>query len=372
MASASKAKRPRRAHSARSCLGPVADLEAHLPPEWWRSLFNALYVKTDGDVVENVENTRREVDFVVSAAAIQPHSQILDLCCGQGRHCIELARRGFRNITGVDRSRVRISSSWGGMSGMVEEMLGSREVHGVFGYVSTLAASIAAAKPALAKRVRYLRYAEHVPDLYGSALFASRRRLAEDPAAVRGMVRAFNGGLVALLRDKEAGIGSLRIGTEMWNYLPNVERIVKIPPSMMLQPWMGSDFTNDDLVKESSILEDYTHKVLATVQLDGGAVVQVEAVPKPDAAVVWGRIVYWVRRVDTMPLKQEFFSERGERVRVLTFTDVRKVGGRVLPTRWDMRPDAKPGNSTTVVLKDAVFDRPLDDEIFSQRNLQKR
>jgi outer membrane lipoprotein-sorting protein len=171
---------------------------------------------------------------------------------------------------------------------------------------------------------------------------------------------------------KEAGIGSLRIGTEMWNYLSNVERIVKIPPSMMLQPWMGSDFTNDDLVKESRVLDDCTHKVLATVQFDGEAVVQVEAVPKPDAAVVWGRIVYWVRRTDTMPLKQEFFSDRGERVRVLAFSDVRKVGGRVLPTRWDIRLDAKPGNSTTVVFKDAVFDRPVDDEIFSQRHLQRR
>lgn len=171
---------------------------------------------------------------------------------------------------------------------------------------------------------------------------------------------------------KEAGIGSLRIGAEMWNYLPNVERIIKIPPSMMLQPWMGSDFTNDDLVKESSILEDYTHRVLEEVSLDGDAVLRIEAVPRPEAAVVWGRIVYWVRRTDTMPLKQEFFSERGERVRVLAFSDVRKVGGRVLPTRWDMRPDAKPGNSTTVVLKDAVFDRPIDAEVFSQRNLQKR
>jgi D-alanine-D-alanine ligase len=104
MAPALKLKRPKRA-PARSCLGPVADLEAHLPQEWWRKLFNALYVKTDGDVVENVENTRREVDFIVAATAIQPHSQILDLCCGQGRHCLELARRGFRNVTGVDRSR---------------------------------------------------------------------------------------------------------------------------------------------------------------------------------------------------------------------------------------------------------------------------
>jgi len=98
---AKKVKRP----SPRSCLGPVADLEQHLPAEWWRKLFNALYVKTDGDVVENNENTRRDVDFITAAANIQPHSQILDLCCGQGRHCLELARRGFKNVTGVDRSR---------------------------------------------------------------------------------------------------------------------------------------------------------------------------------------------------------------------------------------------------------------------------
>jgi len=104
MAPVPKAKKPKRP-SPRSCLGPVADLEQHLPAEWWRKLFNALYVKTDGDVVENTENTRRDVDFIVAAAAIQPHSQILDLCCGQGRHCLELARRGFKNVTGVDRSR---------------------------------------------------------------------------------------------------------------------------------------------------------------------------------------------------------------------------------------------------------------------------
>ncbi len=102
-----KTKKPKR-QSVRSCLGPVGDLEAHLPAEWWRKLFNALYIKTDGDVVENNDNTRKEVDFIVSSAAIQPHSQILDLCCGQGRHCLELARRGFKNINGVDRSRYLI------------------------------------------------------------------------------------------------------------------------------------------------------------------------------------------------------------------------------------------------------------------------
>lgn len=169
---------------------------------------------------------------------------------------------------------------------------------------------------------------------------------------------------------KEAGIGSLRIGTDMWNYLPNVERVVKIPPSMMLQPWMGSDFTNDDLVKESSVLEDYTHKVLGTSTVDGQDAYQVEAMPKPEAAVVWGRVLYSVRKGDFMPLKQEYFSERGELVRVLSYSEVRKLGGRTLPTRWEMRPLAKPGNVTTVLLKEAVFDRPVDEAVFTQSHLQ--
>lgn len=170
---------------------------------------------------------------------------------------------------------------------------------------------------------------------------------------------------------KEAGIGSLRIGAEMWNYLPNIERVIRIPPSMMLQPWMGSDFTNDDLVKESSILDDYTHKVLGMATVDGQEAYEVEATPKPQAPVVWGRVLFTVRQRDFMPLRQEFFSERGESVRVLSFSDVRSVGGRSLPTRWEMRPAATPDHFTAVVLKDAVFDRPIDEAVFTQRNLQK-
>jgi outer membrane lipoprotein-sorting protein len=170
---------------------------------------------------------------------------------------------------------------------------------------------------------------------------------------------------------KEAGIGSLRIRSEMWNYLPNIERTIKIPPSMMLQPWMGSDFTNDDLVKESSVIEDYTQRLVATVMLDGRPVYQVDAIPKPEAAVVWGKIVYWVRKADFIPVKEEFYDERGELVRVMSFSDIRPIGGRSIPTRWEIRPVAKPGNATTMVLKTAVYDRPIDPEVFTQRNLQK-
>ena len=171
---------------------------------------------------------------------------------------------------------------------------------------------------------------------------------------------------------KEAGIGSLRIGAEMWNYLPNVERTIKIPPSMMMQPWMGSDFTNDDLVKESSVVDDYTHRVLAVETVADAPVVVVEATPKPEAAVVWGKIVFRVRKNDFIPLSVEYYDERGELVRVMTYSEVRAIGGRTLPTRWEMRPRDKPGNVTAVVLKSAVYDRPIDPEIFTQRNLQKR
>lgn len=170
---------------------------------------------------------------------------------------------------------------------------------------------------------------------------------------------------------KERSIGSLRIGAEMWNYLPNVERTIKIPPSMMLQPWMGSDFTNDDLVKQSSAVDDYTQRIVRTETAEGGAAYVVEALPKPDAAVVWGKILYWIRKPDFMPLKQEYYSERGELVRVLSFSEVRPMGGRTMPTKWEMRPRDKPGNVTTIIVKSALYDEGIDAEIFTQRNLQK-
>jgi len=105
MSYVSSPSRKGRDRAPQRSLGPVADLEAHLPDEWWSKLFNALYVKTDGDVVENAEATRREVDHLLNTVALEPDQRILDLCCGQGRHALELARRGFGHITGVDRSR---------------------------------------------------------------------------------------------------------------------------------------------------------------------------------------------------------------------------------------------------------------------------
>jgi outer membrane lipoprotein-sorting protein len=170
---------------------------------------------------------------------------------------------------------------------------------------------------------------------------------------------------------KDKGISSLRLKSEMWNYIPAIERTIKIPPSLMLQPWLGSDFTNDDLVKESSIVNDYTHKLLGDTKVDGRNAYRVEALPKPGAAVVWGKIIYTVRD-DYVPLKLEFFDERGNQIRTLTYTDIRELGGRIVPTRWEMKPANEPGKQTTIVLKTAKYDSEMDQSIFSLRNLTRK
>lgn len=170
---------------------------------------------------------------------------------------------------------------------------------------------------------------------------------------------------------KESGVGSLRIRSEMWNYLPSVERVIKIPPSMMLQPWMGSDLTNDDLVKESSAVDDYTHTLLGTEDLNGTAVYRIESIPKPEAAVVWGKILYKIGVAVHLPLVQEYYDERGELVKVLRFTEVSSRGGRQIPTRWEMQPVRKPQNKTVFIIRDISFDQSLDAGIFTLQNLQK-
>jgi hypothetical protein len=170
--------------------------------------------------------------------------------------------------------------------------------------------------------------------------------------------------------SKERGISTLRIGYEMWNYLPSIERTIKVPPSMMFQPWMGSDFTNDDLVKESSIVKDYDHRVLGTEAPGGEKAYKVEALPKPDAPVVWGKILYWVRTKDFIPVKEEFFNEKGELVRVLTFSGIQRMGGRTIPTVWEMRPVKDEGKRTVFRIIEIRYDIPIDDEIFSLEHLR--
>ena len=170
---------------------------------------------------------------------------------------------------------------------------------------------------------------------------------------------------------KEAGIGTLRIKNEMWNYLPNVEKTIKIPPSMMAQSWMGSDFANDDLVKESSIVNDYSHKIITELKLNGQAVYMIELIPKPQAAVIWGKIIRWVRRVDCVPLKEEYYSEKGKLIKVLEYSDIGRVSDRVIPRVWKMSSLIKAGHYTVIKLIDVEYNKPIDGNVFTLENLRK-
>jgi len=174
---------------------------------------------------------------------------------------------------------------------------------------------------------------------------------------------------------KDKGTGFLRDHDAFWTWLPKVERAMRIPPSMMLQPWMGSDFTNDDLARESSLEKDYEPRALGQKEIDGVAALGIELVPKPEAPVVWARMELWIEKERLAPLLFVYFDEpepgKFEVIRELRFSDVRMVAGRPLPHVWLMLPSDKPGHSTRVVLEEAAFDVKLDDEIFTQKHLRQ-
>jgi outer membrane lipoprotein-sorting protein len=170
---------------------------------------------------------------------------------------------------------------------------------------------------------------------------------------------------------KERGVSFLKIEREMWQYVPRVNRVIKIPPSMLLQSWMGSDFTNDDLVKESSIVEDYTHVLLGREAMAEGEAYKLELTPKPDAPVAWDRLVEWIRIEDYVPLRAEFYNERGELVRTIVYADIKNMDGRIVPARFELIEEKKPGRKTILVLDDVLFDRPIDRSVFTQANLRR-
>jgi outer membrane lipoprotein-sorting protein len=174
---------------------------------------------------------------------------------------------------------------------------------------------------------------------------------------------------------KDKGTGFLRDQDAFWTWLPKVERAMRIPPSMMLQPWMGSDFTNDDLARQSSLSEDYDPKLLPKREIDGKRAVGIELLPKPDAPVVWARLELWLDEETFAPLRFVYYDEpepgRFEALRELQFSDVRMVKGRPLPHRWKMVPKDKPGHVTEIVLEEAALDVPLDDALFTQKNLRQ-
>ncbi|HOW51543.1 MAG TPA: outer membrane lipoprotein-sorting protein [bacterium] len=195
---------------------------------------------------------------------------------------------------------------------------------------------------------------------------ADWKRTMRMKAWTEGMKKTF---ITILEPKKDAGIGTLKIDTKMWNYFPKINKVMQIPPSMMMGSWMGSDFTNDDLVKESTLMDDYTYKLIAGPD---AAKYYIELTPKEKTATVWGRIVVVANKSDLLPVAQEFYDEKGTKVRLMTFSDVKVLGGKKIPAVMELRSLTKSGNKTTIIYKDIQFDVKLDPDTFTLRNLQKQ
>ncbi|HHY0418556.1 TPA: outer membrane lipoprotein-sorting protein [Vibrio parahaemolyticus] len=169
---------------------------------------------------------------------------------------------------------------------------------------------------------------------------------------------------------KDKGSASLKRHREMWNWVPSIERVIKIAPSMLSQSWMGSDFTNDDLINQSSIVVDYQHALLGNDSFDGDKIWVIEATAKPDAPVVWNKVTLWISQSTYLQRKVEFYDEFDERVNVLTTYDVKELGGRKIATRMEMKPVDKPGNKTIFTTHQAQFDFDINDDFFSQQQMK--
>ena len=170
---------------------------------------------------------------------------------------------------------------------------------------------------------------------------------------------------------KEARTGTLKVNSEVWHYYPNVDRTIKLSPSMMLGSWMGSHFTNDDLVKESRLVDDYDIVISHDGPRDGENVWEFTLTPKPDAPVIWGRIEQQIRKRDRMPTWARYYDEDGSLVRTMNFSDFKVLGGRTLPARMVMEPTD--GEERTVVIYlELEFDVGLEEDFFSLRNLRAR
>lgn len=170
---------------------------------------------------------------------------------------------------------------------------------------------------------------------------------------------------------KEKGQVFLKVDKEMWNWVPSISRMIKIPPSMMMQSWMGSDFTNDDLVKQSSIVVDYDHKLMGEENIRGMNCYKIELIPHEDAAVVWGKIISWITKDGFNLWRSEYYDEDGYLVNTEISSNIQQMGDRSIPTHVEMIPADDPGKKTIMEFKNLIFNKPIDDSFFSKQNMKR-
>lgn len=183
--------------------------------------------------------------------------------------------------------------------------------------------------------------------------------------------RGTDDSLIRILEPaKEKGVSTLKVGDNMWNYLPKVDRTLKIAGAALSGSWMGSHISNDDLVKSSRLKEDFTYTLTAEPAADGSGAYVIELVPKPDAPVVWGKVVVTVRH-DKQPLETTYYDEKGELVRTMKFLDIKEMAGRTFPTVMRVEPADAPDEFTQIVYEEMEFDVELADRTFSLQSLKR-
>lgn len=169
---------------------------------------------------------------------------------------------------------------------------------------------------------------------------------------------------------REAGTATLKVQRDIWNYLPRVDRTIKVPGAGMGGSWMGSHFAYDDLVRESSLVDDFDVEVGLDGARDGVRIWDFTLTPRPEAPVVWSRVELDVRQRDLMPLRMRYYDDRGNLARTMIFSDFRTMGGRLVPSRMSMHPEDKPGERTTVTYSSLEFNIGLEPGFFSLQRLR--
>jgi outer membrane lipoprotein-sorting protein len=170
---------------------------------------------------------------------------------------------------------------------------------------------------------------------------------------------------------RDNGAAFLKRKQELWNWQPTIKRVIKMPPSMMVQSWMGSDFTNDDLVKQSSIVDDYTHKILKDTSIVGRVAWKLELIPLKEAAVVWGKIEVYIDKKDYLQLLVKYYDEDDFLINTMVMSDIKEMDGRLIPARMEVIPAENPEQKTVIIYESLKFDIPMNDDFFSLQNMKR-
>lgn len=171
---------------------------------------------------------------------------------------------------------------------------------------------------------------------------------------------------------KEKGTVTLKSDVNIYTYLPKTDRTIRLTAGMMSGSWMGSHFTNDDLVKESKLSEDYLVEYEHSSQSELGEIYKLTLIPREESAVVWGKIEIEVYAHNYIPIRQYFYDEDAELIRVISFHDVKQMGDRLLPVRMHVVPEDEPDEYTEIIYRSIQFNVPIEKSFFSLANLRRR